>query len=195
MPVPMGALMTDYDAINARLLAERNAREAARRAQETQPEDSLEPRRKKVRYLLDRIETMAADFHAWWSYRDFDEPPNRSGKMYVHWLTEDGTERLAYQIASVVFDNRSNWHQPPEHSGVYLTIDGRLIRYISERSYWYNYWEDKLFELPSEQSAFRSYAEREITDYDHSTREKRLKSAEWLVGLVHDRLASGAYER
>jgi hypothetical protein len=200
--------MTNYDEINARKLTERQAREAEeldRFLQEMLASDPLEPRRKEARQVLALISERAADFHKWWSDRDFGDTPSRSGASYLDWLEIDDTERLAYRIVPVSYKDPvfctpepgclDCWIDRPKHAGVYLTIDGRLIRYISKGSYWYNYWEDKDAEFPCEQRTFQSYIEDEITDYDDRTRLERLKTAEQLVWKVLRELDTGVYQR
>jgi hypothetical protein len=148
--------MTDNEEINARLLAERNARQGgciAKRIAKFQQEWN-----EQMQELLDRAESLAMELHRWWSEKDFAEILR--GDSYVHWLDVEDGEKLAHLVRRDRFDKYYTRGSRPEHSGIYVMIDGRLVRTIGYTG-WYD--EGSWYSDMGEFDTLRDYAKANAT--------------------------------
>ena len=106
--------MTDYEALNRRLRAERPEPPAA-------GSPAWRKKRDTEAYAnLAELERLAAEFHRIWEAKGF--PDGR-------WIEVEGTEKLAWAF-SPVYD----FTDSPETSNMHVMIDGRLVCY-AKRTY------------------------------------------------------------
>lgn len=102
--------MTDYDALNARLLARRKARK------DEQSEYAFAK--------LSQIEQLVAEFHRLLEVHGFPQDPQTG--LVAQWLKfENGSESLAWMLATKKYFQAGS----DERSSIYVMLDGQIVVY------------------------------------------------------------------
>lgn len=161
--------MSNYEEINARLLAERDARKPP-------PPPTDEEILEMLPGLLDTIERLAAEFHRLWEARGFDKG---------RWLQVEGTEKLARMISF------PSTPEDPDFSDINVMIDGRLMYY---RDFTHHHYQRPINGkiMPSRTcrekhfDAYRDYVAREVECGDTYVPRNVLKDIQRLDYMIQN---------